>query len=123
MWRAVNQTWIHVPITEVAPTSASTNFLKSTWKSTPYGNKDIYDPEFQALATAWMWKKGRKNEWACNKSLLLFGRPRRDLLRAPHLMSVSEAATSSTGLSWCALDLKARSTCERRDRRVRRHRA
>ena len=40
-------------------------FLKSTWKSTPYGNKDIYDPEFQALATAWMWKKGRKNEWAC----------------------------------------------------------
>jgi hypothetical protein len=40
-------------------------FLKSTWKSTPYGNKDIYDPKFQALATAWMWKKGRKNEWAC----------------------------------------------------------
>jgi hypothetical protein len=40
-------------------------FLKSTWKTTPYGNKDIYDPEFQALATAWMWKKGRKNEWAC----------------------------------------------------------
>ena len=40
-------------------------FLKSTWKTTPYGNKDIYDPEFQAMATAWMWKKGRKNEWAC----------------------------------------------------------
>jgi hypothetical protein len=40
-------------------------FLKSTWKTTPYGNRDIYDPEAQALATAWMWKEGRKNEWAC----------------------------------------------------------
>ena len=40
-------------------------YLKSTWKSTPYGDRDIYDPRAQALATAWMWKKGRKNEWAC----------------------------------------------------------
>ena len=40
-------------------------YLKSTWKSTPYGNRDIYDPKYQALATGWMWKKGRKNEWAC----------------------------------------------------------
>jgi len=40
-------------------------FLKSTWKSTPYRDRSIWDPEAQALATAWMWKKGRKNEWAC----------------------------------------------------------
>ena len=40
-------------------------FLKSTWKTTPYGNRDIFDPEAQALAAAWMWKQGRKNEWAC----------------------------------------------------------
>ena len=40
-------------------------FLKSTWNTTPYGNRDIYDPEAQSLATAWMWKQGRKNEWAC----------------------------------------------------------
>jgi hypothetical protein len=40
-------------------------FLKSTWKTTPYGNRDIFDPEAQALATAWMWNEGRKNEWAC----------------------------------------------------------
>ncbi|MBW3631510.1 MAG: transglycosylase SLT domain-containing protein [Chloroflexi bacterium] len=40
-------------------------FLKSTWNTTPYGDRDIYDPEAQALATAWMWKEGRKNEWAC----------------------------------------------------------
>ncbi len=40
-------------------------FLKSTWKTTPYKSRSIYDPKAQALATAWMWKKGRKNEWAC----------------------------------------------------------
>jgi hypothetical protein len=40
-------------------------FLKSTWKTTPYGKRDIYSPKAQALATAWMWKQGRKNEWAC----------------------------------------------------------
>jgi hypothetical protein len=40
-------------------------YLKSTWKSTPYGDRDIYDPKAQALATGWMWKQGRKNEWAC----------------------------------------------------------
>ena len=40
-------------------------FLKSTWKTTPYKNRSIWDAEAQALATAWMWKEGRKNEWAC----------------------------------------------------------
>jgi hypothetical protein len=40
-------------------------FLKSTWQMTPYGDRDIFDPEAQSLATAWMWKQGRKNEWAC----------------------------------------------------------
>lgn len=40
-------------------------FLKSTWKTTPYKNRSIWDPEAQALAAAWMWKQGRKNEWAC----------------------------------------------------------
>jgi hypothetical protein len=40
-------------------------YLKSTWRSTPYGNRDIFDPEAQALATGWMWKQGRRNEWVC----------------------------------------------------------
>ena len=40
-------------------------FLKSTWQTTPYGDRDIYDPEAQSLATGWMWKQGRKNEWVC----------------------------------------------------------
>ena len=29
-------------------------FLKSTWRSTPYGDHDINDPKAQALAAAWM---------------------------------------------------------------------
>jgi hypothetical protein len=40
-------------------------YLQSTWKTTPYGDRDIFDPEAQSLATARMWKQGRKNEWAC----------------------------------------------------------
>jgi hypothetical protein len=40
-------------------------FLKSTWKTTPYGDHDIYDPKAQAMAAGWMWKRGRKNEWSC----------------------------------------------------------
>ena len=40
-------------------------FLKSTWRSTPFSDRDIFDPEAQALAAGWMWKQGRKNEWVC----------------------------------------------------------
>lgn len=40
-------------------------FLKSTWSKTPYGDQNIYDPKAQAMAAGWMWKEGRKNEWAC----------------------------------------------------------
>jgi hypothetical protein len=40
-------------------------FLKSTWRSTPFGDQDIYDPQAQAMATGWMWQQGRKHEWAC----------------------------------------------------------
>src|SRR5215213_1531672 len=37
-------------------------FLKSTWRSTPYGDRNIFDPEAQALAAGWMWEQGRKDE-------------------------------------------------------------
>jgi len=40
-------------------------FLKSTFDSTPYRDKDIFDPKANAFAAAWMWKKGRRNEWTC----------------------------------------------------------
>ena len=40
-------------------------FLKTTWRTTPYRDEDIYDPRANARAAAWMWKQGRRNEWAC----------------------------------------------------------
>jgi len=40
-------------------------FIRSTWRSTPYGNRDIFDPEANANAAAWMWSEGRKSEWVC----------------------------------------------------------
>jgi uncharacterized protein YraI len=40
-------------------------FIRTTWKSTPYGHKDIFDPEANANAAAWMWSEGRKSEWVC----------------------------------------------------------
>jgi len=40
-------------------------FIRSTWKSTPFGNRDIFDPVANANAAAWMWSEGRKSEWVC----------------------------------------------------------
>ncbi len=40
-------------------------FRKSTWDWTPYRKEDIYHPKWNALATAWMWKEGHKDHWAC----------------------------------------------------------
>jgi uncharacterized protein YraI len=40
-------------------------FIRSTWRSTPYGNKDIFDPVANANAAAWMWSEDRKSEWVC----------------------------------------------------------
>ena len=40
-------------------------FLPSTWETTPYADQDIFDPEANAEAAAWMWANGRRNEWVC----------------------------------------------------------
>jgi uncharacterized protein YraI len=40
-------------------------FIRTTWKSTPYGNKDVFDPEANANAAGWMWSQGRRSEWVC----------------------------------------------------------
>jgi hypothetical protein len=40
-------------------------FLQSTFDSTPYRGKDIWSPKWNSLAAMWMWKSGRRNEWAC----------------------------------------------------------
>jgi soluble lytic murein transglycosylase-like protein len=40
-------------------------FLDSTWRSTPYRHDNVYDPKANALAAAWMWREGRRDEWTC----------------------------------------------------------
>lgn len=40
-------------------------FLRSTWATTPFADRDIFDPAANANAAAWMWRQGRRNEWAC----------------------------------------------------------
>jgi hypothetical protein len=40
-------------------------FLRSTWASTPFAERDIFDPSANAQAAAWMWQQGRRAEWTC----------------------------------------------------------
>ncbi|MFN8590254.1 MAG: SH3 domain-containing protein [Thermomicrobiales bacterium] len=40
-------------------------FIRPTWKSTPFGDQDIFDPKANANAAGWMWSQGRKSEWVC----------------------------------------------------------
>ena len=40
-------------------------FLRSTFKDTPYGDEDIYDPRANARAAAWMWKEKMRDHWVC----------------------------------------------------------
>ena len=54
--RAVNQ---------AGPYFGLFQFLRSTWASTPFADRDIFDPVANANAAAWMWQQGRRNEWAC----------------------------------------------------------
>ncbi len=41
-------------------------FLMSTFKNTPYGNQDIYDPTANAKAAAWKYSQGGASAWGCN---------------------------------------------------------
>lgn len=40
-------------------------YLDSTWRSTPYKKKSVFDAKANAFATGWMWKQGREQEWDC----------------------------------------------------------
>jgi uncharacterized protein YraI len=40
-------------------------FIRTTWKSTPFGEDNIFDPRANANAAGWMWSQGRKSEWVC----------------------------------------------------------
>jgi len=40
-------------------------FLMATFKATPYGSGDIYDPVANANAAAWKWARGGASAWGC----------------------------------------------------------
>lgn len=40
-------------------------FIDSTWQSTPYADRDVFDPRANANAAGWMWSVGRRGEWVC----------------------------------------------------------
>ena len=40
-------------------------FIRSTWESTPYGDRNVFDPQANANAAGWMWSVGRRSEWVC----------------------------------------------------------
>jgi hypothetical protein len=40
-------------------------FLMSTFKNTPYGNQDIYDPYYNAAAAAWKYSVSGPGAWGC----------------------------------------------------------
>lgn len=40
-------------------------FLMSTFRATPYGNQDIYDPMANASAAAWKYSRGGAGAWGC----------------------------------------------------------
>jgi uncharacterized protein YraI len=40
-------------------------FVRSTWETTPFADKDIFDPRHNANAAGWMWQQGRRSEWVC----------------------------------------------------------
>ena len=39
-------------------------FMPSTWRTTPFAGLDMARVDAQAMATAWMWSRGRRGEWA-----------------------------------------------------------
>jgi len=41
-------------------------FMPSTWLTTPYAEENMFDPEMQIRAAAWMYSEGRQAEWECN---------------------------------------------------------
>jgi soluble lytic murein transglycosylase-like protein len=52
-------------VNEAGPYFGLFQFLRSTWATTPFAERDIFDPAANARAAAWMWRQGRRNEWAC----------------------------------------------------------
>jgi len=52
-------------VNRISNASGLFQYLPSTWKTTPYADQDIFNPEAQVLATIWMFRQGRYREWEC----------------------------------------------------------
>jgi Transglycosylase SLT domain len=40
-------------------------FLPSTWAFTPYAGYSAFDPKYNALAAAWLYKRDGPSQWVC----------------------------------------------------------
>ncbi len=40
-------------------------FLPSTWAFTPYSTHSPFDPQYNALAAAWLYHRSGPNQWVC----------------------------------------------------------
>ena len=40
-------------------------FLPSTWAFTPYASHSPFDPQYNALAAAWLYKRDGGSQWVC----------------------------------------------------------
>jgi hypothetical protein len=49
----------------VGPYYGVFQFLMSTFKATPYGDQDIYDPVANVNAAAWKYSRGGAGAWGC----------------------------------------------------------
>jgi soluble lytic murein transglycosylase-like protein len=41
-------------------------FMPSTWRGTPYGRYNVFDPKYNALAAAWVYSRQGGGPWQCS---------------------------------------------------------
>jgi hypothetical protein len=41
-------------------------FEPSTWRGTPYGRDNVFDPRYNSLAAAWLYQRSGPGQWQCS---------------------------------------------------------
>jgi peptidoglycan hydrolase CwlO-like protein len=41
-------------------------FMPSTWRSTPYGRQNVFDPWYNSLGAAWLYQRDGPGQWQCS---------------------------------------------------------
>ena len=41
-------------------------FEPSTWRETPYGHDNVFDPKYNSLAAAWLYQRDGPSQWQCS---------------------------------------------------------